>query len=157
MQRFIILFFLILFVAVGGAAGWWFLTTDNRSEVAKQTAALEEEEAGLIESTRFIKLESIVFPIIREGRVILHLTLTVAVELDQPMEKTEVTALMPLLKDAVFTELHGIYSLRYVQERGYDLPIVNDRLFQITERVLGSGIVKSVQIRGLSKRVPRTG
>ncbi len=157
MQRFIILFFLILFVAVGGAAGWWFLTTDNRSEVAKQTAALEEEEAGLIESTRFIKLESIVLPIIREGRVILHLTLTVAVELDQPMEKTEVTALMPLLKDAVFTELHGIYSLRYVQERGYDLPIVNDRLFQITERVLGSGIVKSVQIRGLSKRVPRTG
>ncbi len=157
MQRFIILFFLILFVAVGGAAGWWFLTTDNRSEVAKQTAALEEEEAGLIEATRFINLESIVFPIIREGRVILHLTLTVAVELDQPMEKTEVKALMPLLKDAVFTELHGIYSLRYVQERGYDLPIVNDRLFQITERVLGSGIVKSVQIRGLSKRVPRTG
>lgn len=157
MQRIITIFFLILFVAVGGGAGWWFLTTDNRSEVAKKTAALEEEEMGLIEATRFIKLESIVFPIIREGRVILHLTLTVAVELDQPMERTEVTALMPLLKDAVFTELHGIYSLRYVQERGYDLPIINDRLFQITEHVLGSGIVKSVQIRGLTKRVPRTG
>ncbi len=157
MQRFITLFFLILFVAVGGGAGWWFLTNDNRSEVAKQTAALEEEEKGLISATRFIKLESIIFPIIREGRVILHLTLTVAIELDQPMEQTEVNELMPLLKDAVFTELHGFYSLRYVQERGYDLPIVNDRLFHITERVLGSGIVKSVQIRGMSKRVLRTG
>ena len=73
----------------------------------------------------------------------------------QPVRGTRL--LMPLLKDAVFTELHGIYSLRYVQERGYDLPIVNDRLLQITERVLGSGIVKSVQIRGLSKRVPQTG
>ncbi|MEE8506058.1 MAG: hypothetical protein V3S40_07540 [Kiloniellales bacterium] len=157
MQRFVTLFFLILFAAVGGAAGWWFLTNDNRSEVAKRTAALEEQEGGLIKATRFIKLESIVFPIIREGRVILHLTLTVAVELDQPMEAIEVKKLIPVLRDAVFTELHGIYSLRYVQERGYDLPIVNDRLRQITERVLGSGIVKSVQIRGLSKRVPQTG
>lgn len=157
MQRFVTLIFLILFVAVGGAAGWWFLTNDNRSEVAKRTAALEEQEAGLIKATRFIKLESIVFPIIREGRVILHLTLTVAVELDQPMEETEVKELMPVLRDAVFTELHGIYSLRYVQERGYDLPIVNERLRQIIERVLGSGIIKSVQIRGLSKRVPQRG
>ena len=157
MQRFIILIFLILFIAVGGVAGWWFLTNDNRSEVAKQTAELLEEEEGLIRATRFISLEPIVFSIIREGRVILHLTFTITLELDQPMEKTDVDLVMPQLRDAVFTELHGIYALRYVQERGYDLPIVKDRLFQITERVLGQGIVKSVQIRSMDKRAPRTG
>ncbi len=61
------------------------------------------------------------------------------------------------LRDTLLSALHSIYSIRYVQERGYNSRIVRERLSQAAERVLGVGMVKGVWLQDISKRVPDTG
>ena len=163
MKRIAILIALVLLFAGAGGGAWWFLLRDQPDEQsAEKKAEAElaqamEEQSGLLMSTRYIRLQPMVLPIIREGRVILHLTLVMIVELDEPMQREELDQVLPPLTDAIFTELHSLFSLRYVQERGYDLPFVKERIYRVSERVLGEGILKAVLIQSMNKRKPQTG
>ena len=159
MKRIAVLFVLVLLFAGAGGGAWWFLLREQPEEQSAEAelAQAAEEEGGLIMATRFIELQPLVMPIIREGRVILHLTLVMMVELDEPMQREELKQILPPLTDAIFTELHSLFSLRYVQERGYDLPFVKERIYRVTERVLGEGVIKAVLIQSINKRKPQTG
>lgn len=159
MNRIAVLFVLILLFAGAGGGAWWFLLREQPelSAEAQLAAAMAEEEVGLIAATRFIEIKPLVMPIIREGRVILHLTLIMAVELVHPLEKEEVKQLVRPLRDAIFTELHSLFALRYVQERGYDLPFVKERIYRVSERVIGKGLIKAVLIQRMNRRKPQRG
>jgi flagellar basal body-associated protein FliL len=154
MKRLAALLFLVILLGGGGAGGaWWFYLRETPSPDA---AAAEDTGENAVRK-RYIELEPIVFPIIREGQVILHLTLAVSLELDKPAPVDQISQALPRLQDAVFSELHAVFALRYVQERGYDLPIVQARTRLASERVLGAGAVKTVLIRNVSERKPRHG
>jgi hypothetical protein len=159
MNRIAVLFVLILLFAGAGGGAWWFLLREQPelSAEAQLAAAMAEEEVGLIEATRYIEIKPLVMPIIREGRVILHLTLIMAVELVHPLEKEEVKQLVRPLRDAILTELHSLFALRYVQERGYDLPFVKERIYRVSERVIGKGLIKAVLIQRMNRRKPQQG
>ncbi|MEE8187607.1 MAG: hypothetical protein V3T80_00220 [Kiloniellales bacterium] len=159
MNRIAVLFVLILLFAGAGGGAWWFLLREQPelSAEAQLAAAMAEEEVGLIEATRYIEIKPLVMPIIREGRVILHLTLIMAVELVHPLEKKEVEQLVRPLRDAILTELHSLFALRYVQERGYDLPFVKERIYRVSERVIGKGLIKAVLIQRMNRRKPQQG
>lgn len=159
MNRIAVLFVLILLFAGAGGGAWWFLLREQPelSAEAQLAAAMAEEEVGLIEATRYIEIKPLVMPIIREGRVILHLTLIMAVELVHPLEKEEVEQFIRPLRDAIFTELHSLFALRYVQERGYDLPFVKERIYRVSERVIGKGLIKAVLIQRMNRRKPQRG
>ncbi|MFQ6018350.1 MAG: flagellar basal body-associated protein FliL [Kiloniellaceae bacterium] len=160
MNRLAILIVLMLLVAGAAGAGWWFFLRGNDGTEARGEAE-QTEEIGPggqpIKLKRFIELEPIVLPIIRQGRVILHVTLVPVVELLKPMTLQEVRRTTPILRDAFLTELHAIFALRYVQERGFDLPIVKKRLTRASERVLGPGKVRMVLIQNISQRKPARG
>ncbi len=102
-----------------------------------------------------IDLAPINLSVIRQGQIILHRSLVVAIELTQPMHFKEIEQVLPPLRDAIFSELHAVYALRTIQERGYDLPFVRDRLAQAGGRVLGAGLVRSILIKALGKRTPK--
>jgi flagellar protein FliL len=66
----------------------------------------------------------------------------------------EVARRMPLLRDALLTELHGLFALRLVRDAGFESALVKDRLMQICERQLGAGVVTEVLLRELERRQP---
>ncbi|MEE8535712.1 MAG: hypothetical protein V3S45_06660 [Kiloniellales bacterium] len=145
---------LVLVVVSGGGAGWWFFLRDPGGAEAEVAAGAPAEDPGGL-SERVIDLAPINLPIIRQGQVILHLSLVVAIELTQPMHFKEIERVLPPLRDAIFSELHAVFALRTIQGRGYDPPFVRDRLAQAGARVLGAGQVRSVLIKALGKRTPK--
>jgi len=144
----------ILLILLGGAAGWWFLL---REPSAQDAAAAAEAEAGLIAKSRYVEVDPIVLPVIREGQVILHVNLALSVELSQALPVEDIDLQQLPLRDAMISELNALYGLRYVQDRGFDMPIVRERLARRAESVFGPGSVNAVLIHDLSQRKPGTG
>ena len=146
---------LVLLLLLGGAvgAGWWFFLREQPE--ADSAQAVEEE--SLVRATRVIKLDPIILPVIREGQVTLHVTVVVVIELAEAVPLEALRVFSQPLRDTMLSELHGMYAVRYVQERGYKLPVVKERLSKAAERVLGAGSVRGVMLKDLNKRALDTG
>lgn len=153
MKKLAILLILLLLLGGAGGAGWWFFLREQPE--AGSAEAVEEE--SLIRATRVLRLDPIILPVIREGQVMLHVTVVVVIELVKAVPLTELRVFSQPLRDAMLSELHGMYAIRYVQERGYDLPIIRERLSEAAKRVLGAGSVKKVILKDLNKRALGTG
>jgi len=153
MKKLAILLVLLLLLGGAGGAGWWFFLREQPE--AGSAEAVEEE--SLIRATRVLRLDPIILPVIREGQVMLHVTVVVVIELVKAVPLTELRVFSQPLRDSMLSELHGMYAIRYVQERGYDLPMVRERLSEAAERVLGAGSVIRVTLEDLNKRALGTG
>lgn len=152
MKKLAILLIIVLVLGGGGTAGWWFLL---RAQPEGEEARLAAEDAiSLIPVSRTIKLDAIVLPVIREGQVTLHITAVVVLELSEATEMRFLDDLSVPLRDSLLSALHGIYSIRYIQERGYNSPLVRARLTQAAKRILGEDLVKGVWLQDIGKRVP---
>ena len=153
MKKLAILLVLLLLLGGAGGAGWWFFLREQPE--AGSAEAVEEE--SLVRATRVIKLDPIILPVIREGQVTLHVTVVVVIELVKAVPLEELRVFSHPLRDSMLSELHGMYASRYVQERGYNLPVVKERLSKAAERVLGAGSVKAVLLKDINKRALSTG
>lgn len=153
MKKLAILLVLLLLLGGAGGAGWWFFLREQPE--AGSAEAVEEE--SLIRATRVLRLDPIILPVIREGQVMLHVTVVVVIELVKAVPLRELRVFSQPLRDSMLSELHGMYAIRYVQERGYDLPMVRERLSQAAERVLGAGSVNRVMLEDVNKRALGTG
>ncbi len=153
MKKLAILLVLLLLLGGAGGAGWWFFLREQPE--AGSAEAVEEE--SLIRATRVLRLDPIILPVIREGQVMLHVTVVVVIELVKAVPLRELRVFSQPLRDSMLSELHGMYAIRYVQERGYDLPMVRERLSQAAERVLGTGSVNRVMLEDVNKRALGTG
>lgn len=153
MKKLAILLVLLLLLGGAGGAGWWFFLREQPE--AGSAEAVEEE--SLIRATRVLRLDPIILPVIREGQVMLHVTVVVVIELVKAVPLAELRVFSQPLRDTMLSELHGMYAIRYVQERGYDLPMVRERLSEAAERVLGAGSVNRVMLEDVNKRALGTG
>ncbi len=153
MKKLAILLVLLLLLGGAGGAGWWFFLREQPEADSAEAVA----EESLIRATRVIRLDPIILPVIREGQVTLHVTVVVVIELTKVVALTELRVFSQPLRDTMLSELHGMYASRYVQERGYNLPIVRERLSEAAERVLGAGSVKRVRLQDVNKRALDTG
>ncbi len=155
MKILVILFVVFLVLGGGGGAVWWFLLRDVPE--GEQAEVAEADATALISRFRVLRLDPILLPVLREGRVTLHVTAVVVIELTASLERTDLREIAEPLRDAMLSALYGIYSVRYVQERGYNIPVVSERLILAAERVLGEGAVKTVRLQDIHKRVPNSG
>jgi len=153
MKKLVILLVLFLLLGGGGGASWWFFLREAPDEGADPEIA-EAESTSLIPTSQIVRLDPIILPVIREGRVTLHITAVVVLELTEAMDQSELFALSDPLRNAMLSELYGIYAVRYVQERGYNLPAVRSRLAIAAEGVLGAGTVKTIRLQDINTRVP---
>lgn len=148
MKRFLILSVLLLALGGGGAA-WWFLMREPPSE-GDQTAQLPEI-ADLIS----VDVDPLTVPVIRDGRVVQHMSFVVVLRVNDEEELRLVYKAMRHLKDAYIKELHVLLARRYVWEHEDIGPYVKKRLMVASERVVGPGVVEEVLLRGISSRQPR--
>ncbi len=155
MKILVILLFVFVVLGGGAGAGWWFFLRE--APEGEEVEAAESVATSLISMSWVIKLDPIVLPVVREGQVTLHVSAVVVVELTEPTERQELRELATPLRDTLLSELYGIYAVRYVQQRGYNIPVVRERLTLAAERVLGEGRVKTVRLQDISKRVPSSG
>ncbi len=153
MKKLAILLVLLLLLGGVGGAGWWFFLREQPE--AGSAEAFEEEK--LVRATRVIRLDPIILPVIREGQVMLHITVVVVIELAEAIPLEALRVLSQPLRDNMLSELHGMFAIRYVQERGYDLPMVRARLGEAAEQVLGAGSVIRITLEDVNKRSFGTG
>lgn len=155
MKILVILLVVFLVLGGGGGAGWWFFMRDQPE--GEQSEIAEEVATSLIDMSWVIRLDPIVLPVVREDQVTLHVTTTVVIELQKAWRGEVLRKFSEPLRDTLLSALYGVYSVRYVQERGYDIPIVRERLVLAVEQVLGEGTVKTIRLQDISKRVPPSG
>ncbi len=153
MKKLAILLVLLLLLGGAGGAGWWFFLREQ----PEAGSAEKVEEESLVRATRVIQLDPIILPVIREGQVTLHVTVVVVIELAEAVPLSQLRVFSQPLRDSMLSELHGMYAIRYVQERGYDLPMVRARLSEAAERVLGAGSVNGITLEDVNKRALDTG
>lgn len=146
MRRAIMLFVVILLLGGGGIAVWKVgLPYLAEREAAAAAAAPAPER-------RFLALEPFMVPLIREGVVTQHLTLSIELEVRDDDGVLLIEARTPQLRDAFLTELYGLYALRYVQEHLGNLQFTKDRLIAAGNHVLGQEIVTDILITGIETR-----
>ena len=107
---------LLLLLGSGAAAAWWYFFQDGQEVVAEVIQS--DPEPG------YFTFKPFVVPVLQRNKVTHHLTmdLTLVLDTDELMPTAEL--LEPRLKDAILSELHGLYNMRLVREEGFDSPIV---------------------------------
>ena len=145
MRPLMLVLVMLVVAAVGGAAAWWFLLRG-----AEQAAVAELKPPPPPE---FVELDPLVLPLIQEGQVTHHITLTVVVEIASG-SKEQVLLAKRQLTDAFFSELYGLLARRFVRRQADVLPLLRRRLLVVSERLLGPGVVTGVLISEPSRRRP---
>ena len=154
MKILVILLFVFVLLGGGAGAGWWFFMREQPE--GDQSEIAEAEATSLIDMSWVIRLDPIVLPVVREDQVMLHITTVVVIELREAWKGEVLRRFAEPLRDSLLRALYGVYSVRYVQERGYDIPVVRERLSLAAEQVLGEGTVKTVRLQDIGKRVPNS-
>ena len=149
MKRFLILSVILLVLGGGAGAAWWFLLREPPQD-EEQTAELPEI-ADLIS----VDVDPLTVPVIRDGRVVQHMSFLVVLRVNDEDELRLVYKAMRRLTDAYIKELHVLLARRFVWEQDDIGPYVRKRLMVASERVVGPGIVEEVLLRGVSSREPR--
>ena len=137
-----LMIFLVLFLVLAGGAGgaaWWFLLREPEGEP-------EVVEVPVIESA-FIEFQPMILPIIERGRITNQVTMTVVIELPEGEDQSRAEMYKPKLRDLFFSELHALFALKYVTDRGYDGEIVKNRLMEVAEKVVGRDVLRGIELQ----------
>ena len=157
MKLVIIILAVLIILGGAGGAGWWFLLREPPSEEALAEAAEDAAKKKDINKQATFDLDPFVLPILREGQVTEHLTLMLRLEFNEPQTRPYFKDFKAELRDAFFSELHGLFAFRHIQAEGEAMPIVRQRLVAAGDRVFGAGMVKAVLVQASSRRVTDKG
>ena len=155
MKLVIIIVAAVVLLGGAGGAGWWFFLREPPA--AEAEAAAEEGKKKDMNKQAAFDLQPFVLPLLREGQVTEHLTLVLRLEFSEPQTRPYFKSFTTQLRDAFFTELHGVFAFRHVQEGGDSMPLVRQRLVAAGNRVFGPDMVKAVLVQAKSRRVPGEG
>lgn len=146
-KKLIIIVVLLLLLGGGGAGAWMFLLKDaDEMDLQKVASSL---------STRvpeYIELDPLVVPVIKDGRVAQHLTMSVIVEIDSESEKDLIYAARRQLLDGFLTELHALFSHRVVQNNPNPIPLLRKRLLAISHEILGDEVVDQILVTVVGRK-----
>ena len=153
MFRILLLCAVVLLVAGGGTAGWWFGLRGEPFPFASAQASEGDSavaSAGLA-AVGFVELDPLTFPVMRDGQVRELVTYVVQLEVADEAAEAAVKARAPAVRDAMLSELHGLYAYRFIHERTDKMDLVKRRLRAAAKRASAVD-VQSVLLKGLSNR-----
>jgi len=148
--RIVILIALALILLLsGGGAAWWFVMGPGAEQASEMIAEINKPEPV------FLTVEPpLVISLIQEGEVTHHVTMGLNLLLADDHDLEQTTHRMPVLRDALLTELHSLFALRLVRNAGFESALVKQRLLLVCERQLGKGIVSDILLREIERRQP---
>ncbi|MEM7170998.1 MAG: hypothetical protein AAF530_12570 [Pseudomonadota bacterium] len=139
MKKILLIALPVLFLLGGGGAGayWWFFMSGDE---AVEEAMADEPEGGMF------SFEPFVIPVLDRGQVTYHLTMYLTLMIYDKETEPEVAATERQLKDAILTELHGLYGMKIVREQGFNSPLVHQRLAMVSNELLDEPRVTGIHL-----------
>lgn len=142
----------VILLLGGGGATWWFLMGPGAEQADELIAEINKPKPI------FVPIDPpLVITLIQEGEVTHHVTMQLNLMLGDDNDLGETTRRMPLLRDALLTEMHSLFALRLVRDAGFESDLVKQRLMQVCERQLGQGTVADILLRRVEQRAPPQG
>jgi len=150
MLRILLFLTVVVLIAGGGAAGWWFGLRGEPFPFASAQAA-DDGPAAAGHDVRFVELDPLTFPVMRDGQVRELVTYAVQLEVAGPAAEDALAARAPAVRDAMLSELYGLYAYRFTQHRPDEMTLVKRRLKRAAGEAAGTD-VRSVLLQGLNTR-----
>ncbi len=142
MKKLIIVFVLILLLGGGGAgAYWWFYM-----RVPDDTA--EAEPMLQISQT---ELDSIPVTVLRNGKAAYLFNFRIVLMFDDPIKKEMIDRELPLVYDAVTSELHQLMSRKQLEQGGFEEALIRQRLEKVVKKRVGEENIYRVSIRAMER------
>lgn len=149
MGKFLLLFMLVLLVAGGGVGGWWF---GIRGEPIPGMGDGEDRVVSMKPTqSEYVELKPLSIPVMQEGRVTQLLTMVVSLEVAGESGLEAVAGRRPRLRDAMLSELHGLYAYSFVRERKDKMQLIKLRLLKAGRELLGDQL-RGVHIQAIQGR-----
>jgi hypothetical protein len=150
MLRILLLCAVVFLIAGGGAAGWWYGLRGEPFPFASAQAS-EGDPAKAAPERGFFELDPLTFPVMRDGQVRELVTYVVQLEVLDEAAEAKLKAREPAVRDAMLSELHGLYAYRFIHERSDKIELVKRRLRAAAQRASAVD-VRAVLLKGLNNR-----
>jgi flagellar basal body-associated protein FliL len=130
MGRLIVLLLLVVLLAGGGVGTWWFGIEGNPIPGLSDTTSGDGGAASSLvqKPSEFVEMEPLSVPVMQEGQVTELLTLVISLEVAGNAGLEAVAENRPALRDSMLSELHALYSLRFVRNNENEMDLVKRRL-----------------------------
>jgi len=143
MKKLLIVFVLLLVLGGGGgAAAWWYYF--RAPEIA-------EDEAPAGPQLSQIELDTIPITVVRNGRPTYQFFFRIVLMFDDPLKMDQVQHELPVVYDAVTTELHQLLGRKQIEQTGFEEPLIRQRLDRIVKARIGDGKIYKVSIRAMER------
>jgi hypothetical protein len=143
MKKLLIVFVLLLLLGGGGgAAAWWyyFRTPDAPEDSGPATPQLSQ-----------IELDTIPITVVRNGKPTYQFFFRIVLMFDDPLKMDQVQQELPVVYDAVTTELHTLLGRKQVEQGGFEEPLIRQRLDKVVKARIGEGKIYKVSIRAMER------
>ena len=143
MKKLLVVFVLLLVLGGGGgAAAWWyyFRTPDAPEDTGPATPQLSQ-----------IELDTIPITVVRNGKPTYQFFFRIVLMFDDPLKMDQVQQELPVVYDAVTTELHQLLGRKQVEQGGFEEPLIRQRLDKVVKARLGEGKIYKVSIRAMER------
>lgn len=122
------------------------------SVLAAGEGGSEGAPAPAVSGPAFVKLPLFNIPVIEGDKVTRQITVGVALELVEGVKPDSIGEKEPMLIDAFFRDLYGMFAQRSGTSRVAIQDSIKQRLTQTAEKVLGPGIVRQALVVQLLER-----
>ncbi len=150
MLRLLLVFSTVMMIAAGGAAGWWFGWRGEPFPFASAQAS-EGAPTAPEPTSEFVELDPMTFPVMRDGQIRELVTYVVKLEVADEAAGESLKARAPAVRDAMLSELHGLYAYSFIEERRDQMTLVKRRLLRAAQGAAGTE-VRAVLLKGLNSR-----
>lgn len=146
----------LILLGGGGYAAYSFLNKpavasapmDEAAQAAHDAKLAAAKEAEAAANARFVPMDVLVLPVIDDGGIVQNISLVISLEVPDDMTATEVTNMIPRLKDAYIQDMYGALNRKTIIQNGVlQVVPVKERLHRISTKVVGEGKIKSVLLQ----------
>jgi len=146
MKKLVLILVLLILLGGGGAAAWWYFLRPQ-----------EEGAEPVVEEVPPPVLSQIAagpFPVtvIKDGKPTREFWFQINLIFDSPEKEAWVNARLPLVQDAMITELHGLLPRKIVEQEGYQPDFLRERLRKALGEKFGADRFHDVTIVNMQIR-----
>ncbi len=143
MKKLILLLVILLVLGGGAAAVWWFFLRPQDNNAQVEEPPLPSPVLTQID----LPLTSI--SIINGNNSTQRIDFLITVVFDDAEKQKKIEEQMPLLFDAVNTELHGILPRKMVEQGGFQRSYLEERLTKAVTDRFGKNAINKIYIKDM--------